>query len=138
MACIDYPLCKYAHYEDGALVCSTGAPCTFQRYCSTLLKVIHTSAYKTCKEAKSMDNKKKTRTKKEVFVENKNDEVVETKSNEIIEKKELCKVRYDGGFMYISFKGYGLALPNDKGHKENELYVYYSGEIGSPDFKFRI
>ena len=82
--------------------------------------------------------KKKTRTKKEVFVENKNDEVVETKSNEIIEKKELCKVRYDGGFMYISFKGYGLALPNDKGHKENELYVYYSGEIGSPNFKFRI
>lgn len=88
-----------------------------------------------------MDNEKKTttRNKKEKFIEP--ELVVEDISqstDEIIEKKELCKARYSDGFIYISFKGYGLSVPNKENHNEPEIYVYYTGEIGKPGFKFRI
>lgn len=143
MACIDYPLCKYAHYdESGALVCETGAPCGFQRYCSTLLKVVHSSSYRTCKEAKKMDNERKStrmkRENKEKVTEVEYKEEIQKPEIEIIEKKELCKARYSDGFIYINFKGYGLVVPNSAKHDEPELEVYYDGEIGKPDFRFRV
>ena len=54
--CTEYPLCKYAYYEkseNGLRVLNCGKNknlCTYSRYCSTLLKVIHTSAYLQCGE----------------------------------------------------------------------------------------
>ena len=87
-----------------------------------------------------MDNEKRTtRSKREKIIEPKL--VVEElpqDTDEIIEKKELCKARYSDGFIYISFKGYGLSIPNKDNHNEPEIYVYYSGEIGKPGFKFRV
>lgn len=50
----DYPLCKYAFYEKQpnkmmVLKCNkTNELCSYSRYCSRLLKVVHTSAYKNC------------------------------------------------------------------------------------------
>ena len=141
MACIEYPLCKYAHYEDGALVCITGAPCAFQRYCSSLLKVIHTSAYKTCKEAKELSNSKK-KTNASAFVNNNvneaNSEVFKTENKNIIEKSEICDVIYVDDLIYINFKGFGLVLPNTDHHTEPKLKVFYYGEVGSVGFKFRV
>lgn len=52
--CTEYPLCKYAYYEankDGFMVLKcqkSNKPCAYSRYCSLLLKVIHTSAYNQC------------------------------------------------------------------------------------------
>lgn len=63
--------------------------------------------------------------------------VVENKK-EIIEKSEICKVKYSNGLMYINFKGYGLMLPNTNGHTEPEIEVFYIGEIGKANFKFRV
>ena len=40
--------------------------------------------------------------------------------------------------MYINFKGYGLMLPNTNGHTEPEIEVFYIGEIGKANFKFRV
>ena len=40
--------------------------------------------------------------------------------------------------MYINFKGYGLMLPNTEGHTEPEIEVFYKGEIGKANFKFRV
>lgn len=54
MACIEYPLCKYAFYEQQenkmvVLKCSkSNELCAFSRYCSMRMKVIHTSAYENC------------------------------------------------------------------------------------------
>lgn len=59
-------------------------------------------------------------------------------ANKIIEKKEVCKVKYSNGLMYINFKGYGLTLPNIKGYTEPEIEVFYEGEIGKANFKFRV
>lgn len=142
MSCIEYPLCKYAHYENGALVCINGAPCSFQRYCSTLLKVIHTSAYKTCKEAKELSNSKK-KTYASTSVNNKDinkadSEVVKEDKKNIIEKSEICDVIYVDNLIYINFKGFGLVLPNTDHHTEPKLKVFYYGEVGSVDFKFRV
>lgn len=64
------------------------------------------------------------------------EEVSEKK--EIIEKSEMCKVIYVDNLIYINFKGFGLVLPNDKKHTEPELEVFYYGDIGDPDFKFRV
>lgn len=50
----DYPLCEYAFYEKQpnkmmVLKCrKSNELCAYSRYCSMLLKVIHTSAYKNC------------------------------------------------------------------------------------------
>lgn len=55
-----------------------------------------------------------------------------------IEKSEKCKVVYVDNLIYIDFKGFGLLLPNDKGHTEPELEVFYYGDIGDKNFKFRI
>lgn len=50
----EYPLCKYAFYEKQpnkmiVLKCSKNNKlCSYSRYCSRLLKVVHTSAYKNC------------------------------------------------------------------------------------------
>ena len=87
-----------------------------------------------------MDNEKKTtRSKREKIIEPKLVvEEIPQDTDEIIEKKELCKARYSDGFIYISFKGYGLSIPNKDNHNEPEIYVYYSGEIGKPGFKFRV
>lgn len=63
--------------------------------------------------------------------------VIENKK-EIIEKSEICKVKYSDGLMYINFKGYGLMLPNTEGHTEPEVEVFYNGEIGKANFKFRV
>ncbi len=65
-------------------------------------------------------------------------ELVLEHTNEIIEKKEVCKVKYSNGLMYINFKGYGLTLPNVDGHTEPEVEVFYEGEIGKANFKFRV
>ena len=52
--CTEYPLCKYAFYEKQpnklvVLKCSkSNELCAYSRYCSMLLKVIHTSAYVNC------------------------------------------------------------------------------------------
>lgn len=54
--CKEYPLCPYAYYETQkngfkTLKCKKRKGlCLYSRYCSTLLKVIHTSAYEQCKE----------------------------------------------------------------------------------------
>lgn len=54
MGCVEYPLCKNAFYEKQpnkmvVLKCKkSNELCRYSRYCSTLLKVIHTSAYKGC------------------------------------------------------------------------------------------
>lgn len=54
MACKEYPLCKYAFYEKQpnkmvVLKCSkSNKLCAYSRYCSMLLKVIHTSTYESC------------------------------------------------------------------------------------------
>lgn len=54
MACKEYPLCKYAFYEKQpntmvVLKCKkSNELCKYSRYCSTLFKIIHTSAYKGC------------------------------------------------------------------------------------------
>jgi hypothetical protein len=54
MACIEYPLCEYAFYEKQpnqivVLKCNKSKElCAYSRYCSRLLKVIHTSTYKNC------------------------------------------------------------------------------------------
>lgn len=53
--CKEYPLCKEAYYEKQengltVLKCKKrNGLCLYSRYCSTLLKVIHTSAYEQCK-----------------------------------------------------------------------------------------
>ena len=60
------------------------------------------------------------------------------KKKEIIEKSEICKVKYSDGLIYINFKGYGLMLPNTEGHTEPEIEVFYKGEIGKANFKFRV
>ena len=133
MACIEYPLCKYAHYENEALVCQTGALCPYQRYCSTLLKVIHTSAYKNCKEVKNMSNAKNVATSNPKKVEK-----VEVVQKDIIEKSEMCKVTYVDDLIYINFKGFGLIAKNEKGYTDPEIKVIYYGEIGEPNFKFSI
>lgn len=58
MACKEYPLCKYAFYEKQpnkmvALKCKkSNKLCAYSRYCSSLLKVIHTSAYGNCEVKK--------------------------------------------------------------------------------------
>lgn len=65
-------------------------------------------------------------------------EEVREKKEEIIEKSEMCKVIYVDNLIYIDFKGFGLVLPNDKKHTEPELEVFYYGDIGDPDFKFRV
>lgn len=54
MACEEYPLCKNAFYEkqpNNVVVLKCGLSnelCKYSRYCSTLFKIIHTSAYKGC------------------------------------------------------------------------------------------
>lgn len=54
MACKEYPLCKYAFYEKQpnkmvVLKCNkSNELCAYSRYCSMLLKVIHTSTYENC------------------------------------------------------------------------------------------
>nr|DAQ36246.1 MAG TPA: hypothetical protein [Caudoviricetes sp.] len=54
--CKEYPLCKNAYYEKQengftVLKCKErNGLCLYSRYCSTLLKVIHTSAYEQCKD----------------------------------------------------------------------------------------
>ncbi|MFR3182508.1 MAG: hypothetical protein ACLTPN_02695 [Clostridia bacterium] len=54
----EYPLCKYAFYEKQpnrmvVLKCSkSNELCAYSRYCSRLLKVIHTSAYRNCATSK--------------------------------------------------------------------------------------
>lgn len=73
-------------------------------------------------------------TPNEVVIEEK----VEDTKNKIIEKSEICKARYADGLIYIDFKGYGLVTSNVDKHKEPELEVFYTGEIGEPDFKFRV
>ena len=133
MACIEYPLCKYAHYENEALVCKTGALCPYQRYCSTLLKVIHTSAYKNCKEVKNMSNVKNVATSTPKKVEK-----VEVVEKDFIEKSEMCKVTYVDDLIYINLKGFGLIAKNEKGYTDPEIKVIYYGEIGEPNFKFSI
>lgn len=65
-------------------------------------------------------------------------EVKEDKKEEIIEKSEICKVTYVDNFIYIDFKGFGLITPNDKKHTEPELEVFYHGDIGDNDFRFRV
>ena len=71
-----------------------------------------------------------------------NQEPIKTKvtvgSDDIIEKSELCKVIYVDNLIYINFKGFGLIAKNEKGYTEPELNVFYFGEIGEPNFKFRI
>lgn len=72
------------------------------------------------------------------------EEVQEVEQNieiieDIIEHVEVCKARYDNGLMYINFKGYGLVCPARMDKKGiEEVSVYYEGEIGQPDFKFRV
>lgn len=66
------------------------------------------------------------------------EEVKENKEKKIIEKSEICKATYNDGLIYINFKGYGLITPNVDNHKEPEIKVYYEGEIGKADFKFRV
>lgn len=56
----------------------------------------------------------------------------------IIEKSEMCKVTYVDDLIYINFKGFGLITKNEKGYKDPQIEVFYSGEFGKPDFKFRI
>ena len=56
----------------------------------------------------------------------------------IIEKSEMCKVTYVDDLIYINFKGFGLIARNEKGFSTPEIEVFYFGEIGEPDFKFRI
>lgn len=52
--CKQYPLCEFAYYEKQpnkmvVLKCSkTNNLCAYSRYCSELLKVIHTSSYVNC------------------------------------------------------------------------------------------
>lgn len=54
MAYKEYPLCEYAFYEQQPnkmvmLKCNkTNGLCAYSRYCSLLLKVVHTSAYNNC------------------------------------------------------------------------------------------
>lgn len=54
MSCKEYPLCEYAKYETNPnnmifLKCSkNNGLCVYSRYCSTLLKIIHTSSYTSC------------------------------------------------------------------------------------------
>ena len=54
MACNDYPLCRNAYYESQPnkliiLKCRLNNNiCPYSRYCSYLLKVVHTSAYTQC------------------------------------------------------------------------------------------
>lgn len=58
MACKEYPLCKYAFYQKQenklvVLKCEkSNELCAYSRYCSTLLKVIHTSNYQNCAVSK--------------------------------------------------------------------------------------
>ena len=66
------------------------------------------------------------------------DEVTENKKKNIIEKSEICEARYNDGLIYINFKGYGLITPNINNHKESQIEVFYEGEIGTADFKFRV
>ena len=133
MACIEYPLCQYARYgEGGLLYCQDNCPCTFQRYCSSLLKNIHTSAYKSCKEASILSGKKKN------FIQVIDEEKKKQSSDDIIEKSEVCKAHFDNGLMYIDFKGYGLIASTTKKSGSGEVTVYYRGEIGTPTFKFRV
>lgn len=61
--------------------------------------------------------------------------------NEIIEKEETCKILYINSLkMAINFKGFGIEIslePNieiDKNLKE--IKVYYTSDIGKPDFKY--
>lgn len=151
MACIEYPLCKYASYgEGGALLCNRDHPCTFQKYCTTLLKNIHTSAYKNCEEAKVLSGKKKNYAKPlDKEKEIKKEEIIEKKeekpNQDIIEKSEICEARCEDGLIYINFKGYGLVCPiEEKKAKELEakgldkVKVYYEGEIGKPNFRFKV
>ena len=50
----DYPLCRYAFYETQpnnivVLKCQkSNKICAYSRYCSMLLKVVHTEAYTNC------------------------------------------------------------------------------------------
>ena len=150
MACIEYPLCKYAHYgKNGDLLCISGRPCTFQKYCSSLLKNIHTSSYRSCKEMNNLAKKKSVQVVQDVEPIQEEEiqeieEVQEVEQNieiieDIIEHVEVCKARYDNGLMYINFKGYGLVCPARMDKKGiEEVSVYYEGEIGQPDFKFRV
>lgn len=54
MACKEYPLCKYAFYEIQpnklkVLKCNkSNELCAHSKYCSRMLKVIHTSTYVNC------------------------------------------------------------------------------------------
>ncbi len=67
---------------------------------------------------------------------------VESETNimkeDIIEKSEMCKVTYVDDLIYINFKGFGLIAKNEKGITDPEIKVYYYGEVGEPNFKFRI
>lgn len=56
----------------------------------------------------------------------------------IIEKSIMCKARYKDGLMYINFKGFGLVMPNVNNHTEPEVEVFYEGEIGKANFKYKI
>lgn len=60
------------------------------------------------------------------------------KKEDIIEKSEICKVTYVDNLIYINFKGFGLIAKNEKGITDPEIKVYYYGEVGEPNFKFRI
>ena len=60
------------------------------------------------------------------------------KEENIIEKSEMCKVTYIDDLIYINFKGFGLITKNEKGITDPEIKVYYYGEVGEPNFKFRI
>lgn len=62
----------------------------------------------------------------------------ETKSENIIEKSEMCKVIYVDDLIYVNFKGFGLIVKNENNYNAPEIKVFYSGEIGKPNFKFRI
>lgn len=50
----EYPLCPFAYYDKQknglqTLKCNkTNKLCAYSRYCSLLLKVVHTSAYMQC------------------------------------------------------------------------------------------
>lgn len=58
MACNEYTLCKNAYYEQQPskliiLKCKADRDiCPYSKYCSSLLKIIHTSAYMQCARGK--------------------------------------------------------------------------------------
>ena len=58
--------------------------------------------------------------------------------DDIIEKSLLCDAVYLDGFIHINFKGFGITVPNTDNHTESKVMVYYTGSIGSPNFKFRV